>query len=113
MKNSYFEKTNKGTGNQEDLAFMSHCKKGEISEILNKPCHILGYGFGNGENGFYSIVRVDIAQDKFFCCGKVVTNKLQKIDDDGHHADLKEEEVEFVLRDCKGSDNKYLDMEIR
>lgn len=109
MKNNYFEKVNKGKN--DDLVFMEFCTKANPDEFLNKPCHILGYGICTSKDGEYSIIRTDLDENKFFCAGVVVTDKLKKVNKDDMHDALKDELVEFVRTESKNG-RSYLDFNI-
>lgn len=109
MKNDYFKKVNKGKN--DDLVFMEFCEKSKVDEFLNKPCHILGYGICEGKDGTYSIIRTDLDDSKFFFGGTVVTDKLQRVDKDEMHNEIKKETVKFTRVESKNG-RSYVDMEI-
>lgn len=93
---NYFEKFNNG-----GIAFMEGRDKGNLQDMLDKPLHIVDYGFIKNDEGEYAVMQFAEDGSKFYFGNSIITEMLHTVEDDGMKEALAEQPIKFFSRESK------------
>lgn len=104
----YFAKfSNKG------VPFMEGRDKGDKKDMLDKPLHIVDFGFIRGTDGDdFAVMLFDELPDVFFFGNALVTEMLQQVEADDMREGLKDVTITFTERKSKQSGRMYVSYDI-
>lgn len=102
----FFDQFNAGKG----IPFMESRTKGNLHDMLDKPLHIVDFGFITGENDPYAVILF-AESDKFYFGNTIITEVLQKVEDADKREALKSETVIFHERENKKGSRTYTAIE--
>jgi hypothetical protein len=103
------------------LPIMKDLDKGEMSDLLNKPVTIRDFDFMTGvidkktkaEKEPFAVFTIDEDPDHFYFGGMVITDLLQKLDNEGYHAEILADGLPCLFTEVKSKDgNKYVNVEL-
>lgn len=89
------------------IEFMEDREKGDMSSMLNLPLTITDYGFLSGDNGEYSVIIFEGESKHFFFGGKVITDHLKQLDEDGYEEVIKQEGLPVKFESRKSKNNRW------
>ena len=89
----YFEKFN-----NNGVPFMDGAEKLEISDIFGQEVHIVDFGFINGNNGEFGVIKLDEYPGKFFFVNSIATEMLRTVQADDKKGELAETAIVFEQR---------------
>ncbi len=92
---NYFEKFN-----ASGIKFMEGREKGNLSDMLDKPLHIIDYGFITNDEGTYAVIMF-AESDKFYFGNSIITEMLQTVESDGMKDALSEQPITLFSRESK------------
>lgn len=98
----YFDKFNNA-----GIPFMEGREKGNLSDMLDKPLHIVEFGFINGEDGEYAVMAFAEDAERFYFGNSIITEMLHTVKDDGMSDELAEQEITFVKRTSRNGKRTY------
>lgn len=96
----------------EGVPFMEGRDKGEKSEILDKPLHIVDFGFINGNDGKFAVMLFAEIPEKFYFGNSIITEMLEAVERDNQRQALKEVQITFKERKAKESGRTYIAFDI-
>lgn len=96
----------------EGVPFMEGRDKGDKSEILDRPLHIVDFGFINGNDGKFAVMLFAEIPDKFYFGNSIVTEMLEAVERDNQRQALKEVQITFMERKAKESGRTYIAFDI-
>ena len=98
---NYFTNLNPSKG----IPFMDGAEKGEKDELLGEWLHIEDFGFINGENGDFAVLKIRERPGKFYFGNQIITEMLQRVNADSMKQHLAENAIKFTMRTSeKGRD---------
>lgn len=89
------------------IPFMEGREKGNLSDMLDKPLHIVDFGFINGEDGRYAVMLFAEDDENFYFGNSIITAMLETVDDDGMRDELAEQVITFEHRTSKNGKRQY------
>ena len=92
----YFEKFN-----NDGVPFMDGADKQEIASILGQQVHIEDFGFINGNNGEFGVIKLAEYPGKFFFVNAITTEMLRTVQADEKKSELANEPIVFEKRSSK------------
>lgn len=98
----YFDKFNNA-----GIPFMEGREKGNLSDMLDKPLHIVEFGFINGEDGEYAVMAFAEDAERFYFGNSIITEMLHTVKDDGMCEELAEQAITFVKRTSRSGKRTY------
>ena len=106
MVNEYFKALNGNKG----IAFMDGATKGDIKSHLGKVLHIAEFGFIQGEDAPFGVVRFSEIEGEFFFVNAITTAMLKQVEKDGMAEALTEQGVVFTKHVSK-KNREYIGFE--
>ena len=94
--------------NNDGIPFMDGRDKGEREEILDKPLHMVDFGFIRGNDGEFAVMAFSEYPKKFFFGNSIVTEMLKKVNADSMKSHLAEQTITFTLKKSKESNREYM-----
>lgn len=95
----------------DGIPFMDGAEKGDFAELDEQKWHIVDFGFINGRNGEYAVIKLAEKPGKFYFCNEVITSMLRTIRDDGAESELAEQPVKFYQKTSKANGQRYWSFE--
>ena len=92
----YFEKFN-----NDGIPFMDGAEKSDLSEVFGTPVHIVDFGFINGDNGEFGVIKLQEKPGKFYFVNSIATEMLRTVQADEKKDDLANEPIIFEKRVSK------------
>ena len=103
---NYFTDLNPSKG----IPFMDGAEKGEKEEIIGEWLHIEDFGFIEGENGQFAVMKIAERPGKFYFGNSIVTKMLQRVNADSMKKHLKDNAVKFSMK-TSAKDRDYMTFE--
>lgn len=94
--------------NNDGIPFMDGRSKGDRANILNKPLHIVDYGFIKGTDGEFAVMLFDEYPDQFYFGNSIVTEMLKTVSADNMKKHLREQAIIFTLKVSKKTKREYM-----
>lgn len=93
---------------RKGIPFMEGREKGNLRELVNRPLHIVDYGFIEGKDGRFAVIAFKEDADRFYFGNSIVTEMLEEVDADGMRDELTEQAIQFDLRVSKERGQEYM-----
>lgn len=84
---------------ENNLPFMEGREKGDMKDLVGQTVTIIEYGFledGKNNKDYVSFIVAEVA-DKFYFGGQVLTDSMQKFENDGFHEVIAEEGLPVAI----------------
>ena len=95
---------------QQGIPFMEGAEKADIRELVDKPVHIVDFGFIKGDNGDFAVFITKENDGVFYFAPNVISENLHIIDEDGKRALLAKTEV-IVRSNTSKNKREYFTLE--
>lgn len=92
----YFDKFVK-----KGIPFMEGREKGDLSNLVGQPLHIVDFGFIDGNDGEFAVIQFKEDAKKFYFGNSIVTEMLQEVQKDGMEKELAKQVIKFSMRTSK------------
>ena len=99
---SYFDKFN-----NKGVPFMDGAEKKDLKEIFGKQVHIVDYGYINGRDGKFAVLKLAEYENAFFFANAIITEMLQQVDMDNMKAKLANQTIVFSEKTSKETNRNY------
>lgn len=93
---------------RKGIPFMEGREKGNLRDLVDKPLHIVDFGFINGKDGEFGVVQFAEDDKKFYFANGIITEMLMQVDDDGMREELAEQPIVFTMRMSKERKQEYM-----
>lgn len=93
---------------RKGIPFMEGREKGNLRDMVDKPLHIVDFGFINGKDGEFGVVQFAEDDKKFYFANGIITEMLMQVDDDGMREELAEQPIVFTMRMSKERKQEYM-----
>ena len=93
---------------RKGIPFMEGREKGNLRDLVDKPLHIIDFGFIDGKDGKFAVMLFDEDADKFYFGNSIVTEMLETVDADDMRDELADQAIMFVLRMSKERGQEYM-----
>ena len=93
---------------RKGIPFLEGREKGNLRDLVNKPLHIVDYGFIEGKDGKFAVIAFKEDADRFYFGNSIVTEMLEEVDVDGMREELAQQAIQFDLRVSKERGQEYM-----
>ena len=93
---------------RKGIPFMEGREKGNLRDMVDKPLHIVDYGFIEGKDGKFAVIAFKEDADRFYFGNSIVTEMLEEVDADGMREELAQQAIQFDLRVSKERNQEYM-----
>ena len=93
---------------RKGIPFMEGREKGNLRDMLERPLHIVDYGFIEGKDGRFAVIAFKEDADRFYFGNSIVTEMLEEVDADGMRDELAQQAIQFDLRVSKERGQEYM-----
>ena len=100
---SYFDKFVK-----KGIPFMEGREKGDLKNLVGQPLHIVDFGFIDGKDGEFAVLKFKEDDAKFYFGNSITTEMLREVQKDGMEAELAKQVIVFSLRVSKERKQEYM-----
>lgn len=104
---NYFSKFNPSKG----IPFMDNRDKGSNDDILDKPLHIVDFGFITTKYGDCAVVIFKEDAEKFYFLNSIITDVLHHIESDDMRSKLADQAIVFTKKWNKDETAQYMTFE--
>ena len=89
------------------LPFMEGREKAEIKDVMGTICTITDYGFLRGDDDREYAAFITKEHPKhFFFGGQVLTDQLQRLDEEGYRDDIVSEGLPFIMTEKRSRNGR-------
>lgn len=93
---------------RKGIPFMEGREKGNLRDLVDKPLHIVDYGFIEGKDGRFAVIAFKEDEANFYFGNSIVTEMLEEVDADGMRDELANQVIQFSLRISKERGQEYM-----
>ena len=93
---------------RKGIPFMEGREKGNLRDMVDKPLHIVDYGFIEGKDGKFAVIAFKEDADRFYFGNSIVTEMLEEVYADGMREELAQQAIQFDLRVSKERGQEYM-----
>ena len=93
---------------RKGIPFMEGREKGNLRELVNRPLHIVDFGFIEGKDGKFAVMSFMEDAGRFYFGNSIVTEMLEEVDADGMRDELAQQAIQFDLRVSKERGQEYM-----
>lgn len=93
---------------RKGIPFMEGREKGNLRDMVDRPLHIVDFGFIEGKDGKFAVIAFIEDVNRFYFGNSIVTEMLEEVDADGMRDELAQQAIQFDLRVSKERGQEYM-----
>ena len=93
---------------RKGIPFMEGREKGNLRDLVDKPLHIVDFGFIDGKDGKFAVMQFAEDGANFYFGNSIVTEMLETVEEDDMRDELAQQAIVFSLRVSKERNQEYM-----
>ena len=93
---------------RKGIPFMEGREKGNLRDLVDRPLHIVDFGFIDGKDGKFAVMQFAEDEANFYFGNSIVTEMLETVEEDDMRDELAQQAIVFSLRVSKERNQEYM-----